>query len=164
VGEGGAERSSATGEGFAPEPPHHRPTAKRIRNFAKKMRHEAADAETAMWRLLRDRRFARFKFRGQVAFQNYIIDFICFERRFIVAIDGSQHADSQRDAARDAVLKAEGFRGVRYWNNDVLQQPSAVLEDISRKARRAVTTPHPSPHCVRRHPLPQGEREVRHLI
>lgn len=86
-----------------------------------------------MWRLLRDRRLSRFKFRRQVPFQNYIIDFICFERRFIVEIDGSQHADSQRDAARDAVLNAEGFRVVRYWNNDVLQQRSAVLEDILAK-------------------------------
>ena len=60
-------------------------------------------------------------------------DFICFERRFIVEIDGSQHADSQRDAGRDAVLKAEGFSVARYWNNDVLQRPSAVLEDILAK-------------------------------
>jgi len=86
-----------------------------------------------MWRLLRDRRFARFKFRRQAPFQNFIIDFVCFERRFIVEIDGSQHADSRRDAARDAVLTAEGFRVARYWNNDVLQQPSAVLEDILAK-------------------------------
>ena len=86
-----------------------------------------------MWRLLRDRRLSRFKFRRQVPFQSYIIDFICFERRFIVEIDGSQHADSKRDAARDAVLKAEGFQVVRYWNNDVLQRPSAVLEDVLAK-------------------------------
>lgn len=133
MGEGGAERSSATGEGFAPQTPHHRPTAKRIRHFAKKMRREPTDAERAMWRLLRDRRFARFKFRRQAPFQNFIIDFVCFERRFIVEIDDSQHAESERDAARDAVLTAEGFRVVRYWNNDVLQQPSAVLEDILAK-------------------------------
>ena len=72
-------------------------------------------------------------FRRQVPFQRYIIDFVCFERRFIVEIDGSQHADSERDTARDAVLMAEGFRVVRYWNNDVLQQPSAVLEGILAK-------------------------------
>jgi very-short-patch-repair endonuclease len=133
MGEGGAERSSATGEGFAPQTPRHRPTAKRIRHFAKKMRREPTDAERAMWRLLRDRRLARFKFRRQAPFQNFIIDFVCFERRFIVEIDGSQHAGSGRDVARDAVLTAEGFRVVRYWNNDVLQQPSAVLEDILAK-------------------------------
>jgi very-short-patch-repair endonuclease len=133
VGEGGVERSSATGEGFAPQTPHHRPTAKRIRHFAKKMRRESTDAERAMWYLLRDRRFASFKFRRQAPFQNFIIDFICFERRFVVEIDGSRHADSKRDAARDAILTADGFRVVRYWNNDVLQQAPAVLEDILAK-------------------------------
>jgi very-short-patch-repair endonuclease len=122
VGEGGASRSEATGEGFEPQAPHHRPTAKRIRHFAKKMRREPTDAEAAMWRLLRDRRFALFKFRRQVPFQ-----------RIIIEIDGSQHADSERDMAREAVLMTEGFRIARYWNNDVLQRPSAVLEDILAK-------------------------------
>ena len=116
-----------------PQTLHHRPTAKRIRGFAKKLRREPTDAETAMWRLLRGRRLALFKFRRQVPFQNYILDFVCFEKRFIVEIDGSQHAESERDAARETVLVAEGFRIARYWNNDVLQQPSAVLEDIFAK-------------------------------
>ena len=133
MGEGGASRSEATGEGFVPQTPHHRPTAKRIRSFAKKMRRESTDAEAAMWRLLRDRRLALFKFRRQVPFQNFILDFICFEKRLIIEIEGSQHASSERDTARDAVLIAEGFRIARYWNNDVLQQPSAVLEDIFAK-------------------------------
>jgi very-short-patch-repair endonuclease len=133
VGEGGAERSKATGEGFVPQTPHHRPTAKRVLNFAKKMRREPTDAEVAMWRLLRDRRFALFKFRRQVPFQSFILDFVCFEKRIIIEIDGSQHASSGRDAAREAVLLAEGFQIARYWNNDVLQQPYAVLEDILAK-------------------------------
>ena len=86
-----------------------------------------------MWRLFRDRRLALFKFRRQVPFQNFIIDFVCFEKRMIIEIDGSQHASSDRDAARDTVLMAEGFQIARYWNNDVLQRPSAVLEDIFAK-------------------------------
>jgi very-short-patch-repair endonuclease len=131
VGEGGAERSSATG--YVPQPPRHRPAARRSRNFAKKMRHEPTDAEAAMWRLLRDRRLERFKFRRQVPFQSYILDFVCFEKRFLIEIDGSQHASSERDQAREAVLIAEGFQIARYWNNDVLQQPINVLEDIFAK-------------------------------
>ena len=86
-----------------------------------------------MWRLLRDRRLALFKFRRQVPFQSYILDFVCFGGRIIIEIDGSQHASSERDGARDALLIAEGFRIARYWNNDVLQQPSAILEDILAK-------------------------------
>jgi very-short-patch-repair endonuclease len=98
------------------------------------MRREPTDAEAAMWRLLRDRRPVGFEFRRQVPFQSLILDFVCFEKRTIIEIDGSQHASSERDTARDAVLMAEGFRIARYWNrywnNDVLLQPLAVLEDI----------------------------------
>jgi very-short-patch-repair endonuclease len=133
VGEGGASRSEATGEGFGPQAPSHRPVAKRIRNFAKAMRQEPTDAEAAMWRLLRDRRLAQFKFRRQAPFQTYILDFVCFQERFIIEVDGSQHASSERDVERDAVLMAEGFRIARYWNNDVLQQSASVLEDIFAK-------------------------------
>jgi very-short-patch-repair endonuclease len=123
----------APDEGFVPQTPHHRSTTKRMRNFAKRMRREPTDAEAAMWRLFRDRRLALFKFRRQVPFQNFILDFVCFEKRVIIEVDGSQHASSERDKAREALLTAEGFRIMRYWNNDVLQQPSAVLEDILAK-------------------------------
>jgi very-short-patch-repair endonuclease len=123
----------ATGEGFVPQTPRHRPTSKRIRDFAKKMRREPTDAEAKMWRLLRDRRLAHLKFRRQVPFQNFILDFVCFEKRVVIEIDGSQHADAGRDTVREAVLLAEGFRIARYWNNDVLQRATAVLEDILAK-------------------------------
>jgi very-short-patch-repair endonuclease len=97
------------------------------------MRREPADAEAAMWRLLRDRRLSTFKFRRQVPFRNYILDFVCFEKRLVIEIDGSQHAESQPDVARDAALSAEGFSIARYWNNEVLQQPTSVLEDVLAK-------------------------------
>jgi very-short-patch-repair endonuclease len=133
VGEGGDSQSEATGEGFDPQTPNHRPVAKRVRKFAKNMRHEPTDAEAAMWRLLRDRRLAKFKFRRQVPFRNCILDFVCLDRKFVIEIDGSQHADSGRDVEREALLIAEGFRIARYWNNDVLQRRSSVLEDIFAK-------------------------------
>jgi very-short-patch-repair endonuclease len=112
---------------------HHRPAAKRVRTHARNMGRDATDAEAAMWRLLRDRRFSRVKFRRQVPFQNYILDFVCFERRLIIEIDGSQHLDSKLDERRDAVLASEGFEILRYWNNDVLQRRSSVLEDLFAK-------------------------------
>jgi very-short-patch-repair endonuclease len=83
------------------------------------MRQQPTDAEAAMWRLLRDRRLELYKFRRQVPFQSYILDFVCFEKRLIIEIDGSQHASSERDHMREAALIAEGFRIARYWNNDV---------------------------------------------
>jgi very-short-patch-repair endonuclease len=75
----------------------------------------------------------RHKFRRQVPFRNYILDFVCFDKRLVIEIDGSQHAESRRDADRDAALSTEGFAIARYWNNDVLQQPTSVLEDILAK-------------------------------
>jgi very-short-patch-repair endonuclease len=86
--------------------PHHRSGNKRIRHFAKKMRREPTDAEAAIWRLLRDRRLLQFKFRRQVPFQNFILDFVCFDRRLVIEIDGSQHALSERDSVRGSIAIA----------------------------------------------------------
>jgi very-short-patch-repair endonuclease len=108
----------------------HRPTAKRHRSFAKAMRRGATDAELAMWRLLRNRRLADLKFRRHVPIEGYIVDFVCFDPKIVVEIDGSQHFSSQKDGRRDSILAREGFRVLRYWNNDVLQRPTSVLEDL----------------------------------
>jgi very-short-patch-repair endonuclease len=116
-----------------PQTPRHRPIARHLREFAKNIRREPTHAEAAMWRLRRDRRLSAFKFRRQVPFKSYILDFVCFEKCLIIEIDGSQHADSQRDSVRAAALASEGFQTARYWNNDVLQPPVAVLEDILAK-------------------------------
>jgi len=67
------------------------------------------------------------------ALQNFILDFVCFEKRLVIEIDGSRHASSETDPATDAVLQAEGFRIARYWNNDVLQRASVVAEDVFAK-------------------------------
>ena len=112
---------------------NHQLITKGLRGRARAMRSDATGAEIAMWHLLRDRRLSKVKFRRQVPFRNYILDFVCFERRIIVEIDGSQHADSKRDERRDAVLAGEGFLVLRYWNNDVLQRRNAVLEDLFAK-------------------------------
>ena len=143
------------GEGLVPQDGHHRPVAKRMRNFARKMRREATDAENAIWRLLRDRRLTQFKFRRQVPFQAFILDFVCFDRRLVIEIDGSQHFSSERDKTRDRLLAAEGFLILRYWNNDVLQRRAAVLEDIVAKLAARDPSPALAPLG---HPLPQGER------
>jgi very-short-patch-repair endonuclease len=111
----------------------HQPVSGLLRNRAKSLRRTATDAEEAMWHLLRDRRLSKVKFRRQVPFRNYILDFVCFERRVVIEIDGSQHLDSRRDEERDSSLCREGFQVIRYWNNDVLQRRTAVLEDLFAK-------------------------------
>jgi very-short-patch-repair endonuclease len=94
------------------------------------MRRIATDAEQKLWFLLRDRRLEGIKFRRQVLFGRYILDLVCFERRLVIEVDGGQHAVSETDELRDARLRAEGFRVIRYWDNDVLRNPEGVLTDL----------------------------------
>ena len=106
----------APGEGSLPKPPHHRLVQPRLRKNARAMRRIPTDAELKLWFLLRDRRLDAIKFRRQVPFKNYILDFVCFERKFVVEVDGGQHSESSTDFKRDALLSAEGFQVARYWN------------------------------------------------
>jgi very-short-patch-repair endonuclease len=72
-----------------------------------------------------------YKFRRQQPIGNYIADFVCFEKRLIVELDGGQHAvQSGYDAERDGWLRAEGFTVLRFWNNDVLKNLNGVTEKI----------------------------------
>ena len=112
-----------------PQAPHHQFVRSQQRKNAREMRRIATDAERKIWFLLRDRRLDGIKFRRQVPFGPYILDFVCFERKLVVEVDGGQHADSQADAVRDARLQARGFHVVRYWNTDVLENPEGVLTD-----------------------------------
>ncbi len=113
----------------------HRTVSSKARINARRLRRDFTEAERALWRILRDRRFAGFKFRRQVPFRNYILDFVCYESRVVVEVDGGQHADSSADQLRDKTLVREGFRVVRYWNNDVLSNPEGVAVDPLRQLR-----------------------------
>jgi very-short-patch-repair endonuclease len=94
------------------------------------MRREPTEAEHALWLLLRNWRLAAYKFRRPVPIDHFIADFVCFTARLIVEADGSQHADNAYDWARDTYLKAQGFRLLRLWNNDILARPEQVLEAV----------------------------------
>ncbi|MDP3676858.1 MAG: endonuclease domain-containing protein [Novosphingobium sp.] len=109
------------------------------------MRRNPTEAERALWRVLRARRLCGWKFRRQVRIDPYIVDFVCFSARVIVEADGSQHAESESDAVRDAFLKAQGFRVLRFWNNDVLTNREGVLTALLA----ALETPLPNPSPAR---------------
>jgi very-short-patch-repair endonuclease len=83
-----------------------------------------------LWRLLRDRRMAGFKFRRQQPLGRYIADFVCLEHRLIIEADGSQHHENVRDAVRDAWLRAQGFGVLRFWNHDILTQPDMIVDTV----------------------------------
>src|ERR1700728_4692784 len=92
----------------------------------RKLRATMTDAERKLWYALRDRRFARFKFRRQVPLGPFIVDFVCFEQRLVIEVDGGQHADSAWDRRRDRWFAANEFRVARFWNNEVLRNPEGV--------------------------------------
>jgi very-short-patch-repair endonuclease len=105
----------------------------RMRQRARTLRTRMTDAERKLWFALRDRRFSGFKFRRQVPINRFIADFICFEARLVVEVDGGQHADSVRDQQRDRWFAANGFRVVRFWNNEVLSNLEGVLTVLLAK-------------------------------
>ena len=99
---------------------------------ARTLRNEPTDCERHLWRFLRLQQLGGFRFRRQVAVGRYIADFACIEAKLIVELDGGQHQDNDYDVQRDAELKAIGFTVLRFWNNQVLQETQAVLEEILR--------------------------------
>jgi very-short-patch-repair endonuclease len=98
------------------------------------MRRAPTEAELRLWRLLRDRRLSRLKFRRQVPIGPYIVDFLCVSAQLIVEADGSQHGESVRDERRDADLARRGWAVLRFWNHDILRNRESVIDTILARA------------------------------
>jgi very-short-patch-repair endonuclease len=99
-------------------------------SIERRLRRTSTDAEMVLWLALRDRRLSGFKFVRQEAIDSFIVDFVCRERNLIIEVDGGQHSESIKDRGRDAILTSAGYRVLRFWNTDVLQNRSGVLETI----------------------------------
>ena len=108
--------------------------------FAKQLRSNMTDAEKLLWYRLRAHRFIRAKFKRQQPLGNYIVDFVCFEAKLVIEVDGGQHFDNTQDMQRDEWLRGQGFEVMRFWNNEVLGQTESVMEKILQ-----VLTPSPQP-------------------
>ncbi|MBL8522988.1 MAG: DUF559 domain-containing protein [Betaproteobacteria bacterium] len=108
------------------------------------LRNNATDAERAIWQHLRGRQMGGARFRRQHALGNYVVDFASFDAMLIVELDGGQHAAQiEYDALRDAYLASAGFKVLRFWNNDVMQNPEGVLETIRLEVTSRTLTPSP---------------------
>ena len=86
-----------------------------------------------MWSLLHGRQIAGNKFRFQSPIGRYIVDFVCHDKRLIVEIDGGQHQlRTSQDATRTSWLQSQGYRVLRFWNNEVLSNSTGVIETIHK--------------------------------
>ena len=97
------------------------------------LRRNMTQAERCLWDALRNRSLAKFKFRRQVVFGNYSVDFFCREKQLVIELDGGLHIKRQKkDFKITRFLSSQGFTVIRFWNSDVLLDAKAILEHIRR--------------------------------
>ena len=109
----------------------------------RRLRNRSTEAEAALWRILRDRRFAGFKFRRQHPLGPFIVDFFCARGSLAIELDGGQHFEPSArayDAWRTRFLEERGIRVIRFADDLVFRETEAVLEAIF-----AALKPDPSP-------------------
>ncbi len=118
-----------------------------LTKLAKGLRKRSTDVEHLLWHRLRAGRFDGMKFRRQHPIGQYIVDFICLERKLIIELDGGQHTlpdEILKDRKRDAWLEKEGYTVMRFWDNEVLTNTSGILEAIRERLR--TPSPQSPPH------------------
>jgi very-short-patch-repair endonuclease len=111
-------------------------------DLARWLRRDQTEVERKLWRALRNRGFAKFKFRRQQPIGPFVVDFVCLETKCVIELDGSQHAlpdNALADEMRTAYLTQRGYRVKRYWNHDLNESFEGVLEDIHREMVRGLT-------------------------
>ena len=108
----------------------------RLQKLARRMRKGPATMERKLWTILRDRRLEGLKFRRQVVIGSYVVDFVCMRHRLIVEADGPFH-DAERDSARDEWLRSQGFRVLRFANQQIETRDwevvGAIVEAVKPK-------------------------------
>ena len=102
-----------------------------LNQFKKSLRLSQTNAENILWYYLKNRNMKGLKFRRQHVLQGYIVDFVCLEKKLIIELDGSQHAEQETyDAIRTKALRNDGFKVIRFWNNEVLENIGVILDVI----------------------------------
>lgn len=112
----------------------------------RKLSNSATDAERQLWQYLRGRQMEGCKFRRQHPFGDYILDFVCLERKLVIELDGGQHADDvQYDHSRSQRLEQSGFTVIRFWNNEVFDNIEGVVEVIQNMLSLKAASSPPNP-------------------
>jgi very-short-patch-repair endonuclease len=134
------------------------PISRFRRATAQRLRARQTSAEVRLWKLLHRIELHGTHFRRQVPIGPYVADFACMANRIVIEVDGSHHGEqaaAERDRKRTAWLQAQGFRVLRFWNNDLIANPEGVLHVINaaigdadgwETARLASTATQSSPH------------------
>ncbi len=112
------------------------------RDRARELRRDMTPAERRLWNILKLRQVEGFRFRRQHPIGPFIADFACLEARLVIEVDGGQHDESSTDPARDAFIRREGFKVLRFWNNEVMANLEGVCSVIAHAL--AERCPHPS--------------------
>jgi len=105
------------------------------RDIAKDLRASATECERKLWAILRGKQFAGLRFRRQQPLGPYIADFYCSAAKLVVELDGGQHSADENmayDAARDGWLRSQGYRVLRFSNEDFLKHRDVIIEAIGR--------------------------------
>lgn len=102
-----------------------------MKDRIKVLRENSTDAEKKLWYFLRGKFLQGFKFRRQHLIYPYIVDFVCLTKKLIIELDGGQHIEQSRyDHKRSLFLKSKGYKVIRFWNHDVLQDTETILNEI----------------------------------
>ena len=129
-----------------------------LHSFAKELRNNGTDAERLLWHHLRNSQLEGVKFRRQQPIEAYIVDFVSFDKRIVIELDGGQHAENtEHDQQRDVCLQRNGFVVLRFWNNELFENIDGVLEVI-RQHCLEVTSPTPQPPPARGGGVLQSEK------
>ena len=109
---------------------------KDLRERARYLRKNMTEQERKLWSILRNRQFHNYRFMRQYIIGNYIVDFVCCEKKIIIEADGGQHSEAETyDDNRTAFLNSKGYKVVRFWNNEIQNNLEGVynkLEEIFR--------------------------------
>ena len=110
--------------------------------LAKSLRKRSTDAEKSIWMILRGKNLMSIKFRRQQPIGPYIVDFVSFDKKLIIEIDGGQHAlEKEKDLERDLYFEEKGYKVLRFWNNEVLQNIEGVVEVIRMELLKNTPSP-----------------------
>lgn len=105
---------------------------RKLTPLARTLRKRMSDAEIKLWKYL-SRKQLGVIFRRQYPIKEFIVDFISFDAKLVIEVDGSQHAGSEAGKVRDEWFRSQGFKVLRFWDNEVLRNIEGVMETIRRE-------------------------------